>query len=137
MIEPLKSLLELRNSRSVVISMRDDGIAHLASTNLIIDQRSWKILVDDEYEDLNPDNQLMCFFLVIRELETYLSEPDFLKWTAQNGSDASNEKLLEYYRELGKTVYEIKEELGEIDSKISGLDYELRTGVIDRLIATK
>ena len=138
MIEPLESLHDLRRMHDVQISVLQAAEPEgLKCAEIQIGEKSWVILVDDEYDDLIQERQLMCFFLVLRELEIYQSESDFLRWCSQNGWDPKDSKLLYYYKQLGKTVLEIESIIGEIDSKISGLDYELRTGVIDELVAAK
>ena len=135
MIKPLDSLNELRRMHAVkIFILETTDHVDLKCAELFLGNKSWIILVDDEYNDLHEKNQLMCLFLILRELEIYQSESDFLKWCTQNGSNASDTKLLYYYKQLGKTILEIESIIGEIDSKISGLDYELRTGVIDELI---
>ncbi len=137
-LQPLHSLREVRDLHEIRIKLNIFGnIGDLKGVELYIGDESWQVLVDDEYNDLIEDHQLMCLFLVLRELETYLTEPDFLKWCMQNGSDASDFHLLQYYRELGRSVYEIEKRIGTIDSRISSLDYELRTGIIHELIQAK
>ncbi len=77
---------------------------------------------------------LVSFFLVLFSLEIYDDRLDYLDWSKQNLIDSSNVKWLDYYRSLDKTYAEIKSVLGEIDSCISSMDYQLRTGIIDTLI---
>lgn len=136
MLNPLESLIELRNKYGIRITPIESGnIGALKSVELTIENQSWSILIHDEYDDLKVEHQLMCFYLVLRELETYLYEPDFLKWCVHTGSDPKNNQLLQYYRDLGRAVIAIEAILGTIDSQITHLDYELRTGIIRDLIA--
>ena len=135
-LRPLDSLQKLRDDLSIVVvpNILHD-IGSLKGVDLYIGKQSWPILIDDEYNDLREDRQLMALYLVLRELEIYQNEPDFLKWCMHNGSDSSDFYLLEYYRSLGRAIYTIEKLIGQIDSRISSLDYELRTGTIHELVA--
>lgn len=135
-LHPLESLRTLRDDHAIVVKLNYlHDIGALKGVDLSIGAQSWPILIDDEYKDLREDRQLMALFLVLRELEIYQSEPDFLKWCMQNGGDTSDFLLLEYYRSLGRAIYAIEKLIGPIDSCISSLDYELRTGIIRDLVA--
>jgi len=96
--------------------------------------QSWEIYVDDEYGDFELNKPLVSFFLVLFSLEMYDDSLDYLEWCKQNLIDSSNSKWLDYYKSLEKTYAEIKSIFGEIDSCISSMDYQLRTGIIDTLI---
>ena len=102
---------------------------------LTIDDNSWEVLVDDEYNDFSEDHQLMSLFLTLSSLEAYNESNDYLNWCKENGIDPSDSNLIEYYQSLDSIYREIKTILGEIDSCISSMDYQLRTGVIDALIS--
>lgn len=134
-LHPVRSLKALRDDNSILIKLNylHDN-CDLKGVDFIIGEQSWPILIDDEYNDLREDRQLMALFLVLRELEIYQSEPDFLKWCMQNGSDPADFHLLEYYRSMGRSMYAIEKIIGTIDSHISSLDYELRTGIIRELV---
>ncbi len=136
MKSPVDALLALRENHSIYITPNQSfSMERLRSAELRIQQSSWTILIDDEYDDLKEESQLMCLYLILRELEIYQSETDFLTWCNQNGSNAANSMLLQYYKDLGKTTLEIESILGSIDSQITDLDYQLRTGIIEELIA--
>ncbi len=102
-----------------------------------IRNKSWKLYVDDEYKDFDTNKSLLALFLILFSLEMYDDSCDYLDWCKQNLLDSSDKVWLEYYKSLDKIYTEIKNELGEIDSCISSLDYQLRTGVIDVLIGCK
>jgi len=131
----LNSLLELKNANEIRVSLLPSRIDDLQWVTFTIKSSSWNILIDDEYNDLNESSQLMCLFLVLRELEIYQEESDYLKWSAQMGTNINNTDLLVYYKQLGKSIFEIESFIGHIDSQITDLDYQLRTGVIKELIA--
>ena len=101
---------------------------------MAIRSRTWKLYVDDEYKDFNVNKPLVSLFLALFSLEVYRDSTDYLEWCRQNSLSASETKWLPYYKGLESTYSEIKNILGEIDSCISPLDYQLRTGVIDALI---
>ncbi len=96
--------------------------------------KTWKILIQDEYEDFNPHLPLPALYLVFDALEEYQDAEDFLTWCRSLGYDTSNTKLLDYYRGLGNNLNEIQSFFGTIDSGIYPLEYQLRTGVIDELL---
>lgn len=136
MLRPLDSLQKLRDDLSIVVVPNiNHDIGSLKGVDFYIGTQSWPILIADEYNDLREDRQLMALYLVLRELEIYQNEPDFLKWCMHNGSDSGDFYLLEYYRSLGRAIYTIEKLIGQIDSRISNLDYELRTGTIRELVA--
>lgn len=134
-LQPLYSLRELRNIHDISLRLDPfENIGPFKGVRLCIGENAWLILVDDEYNDLREANQLMCLYLCLRSLENYQYEPDFLKWCMHHNADASDFNLLQYYRSLGKTTYEVEQLIGTIDSRISSLDYELRTGIIRELV---
>lgn len=99
-----------------------------------INDKSWQIFIDDEYEHFNPDNLLICLYLILSALEEYKESSDYLQWCKFNNLNASDLIWLDYYKSL-KTIYlEIESELGEIDACISDYDYTLRTGVTEELL---
>ncbi|MCB9196493.1 MAG: hypothetical protein H6598_09740 [Flavobacteriales bacterium] len=109
----------------------------LIPLKLSIDENSWIIYVDDEYQDLNIGNPMMCLFLVLNSLVIYQESTDYLDWCNQNGINSSELKWLDYYQELSSTYSSIDRILGEIDPCIRPLDYQLRTGVVTSLRAFK
>lgn len=100
-----------------------------------IDDRSWNVYIDDEYNDYSDDNALMNLFLILSSLEDYNESKDYLTWCKQYGIDASELHWLDYYKSLGVIYAEIKSSLGLINPCISSIDYQLRTGVIKSLIS--
>lgn len=135
-LQPLHELRELRDNfhiRVIPDAALNTGV--LKGVHFFVEQNSWSILIEDQYNDLREDLQLMALFLVLRALENYQNEPDFLKWCMHKMADSTDFHLLQYYRSLGAAIYDIEQVIGPVDSKISSLDYELRTGIIRELIA--
>lgn len=132
----INNLVDLRNRHQISIQLgQQERLEDLYPVELKIGEKGWTIYVDDEYQDLSKESQLLGLFLTLRELEIYKDETDFLKWCSQNGTSPKNGILLNYYKELGKYIIEIEKKINTIDSCISPLEYELRTEVIDQLIA--
>lgn len=104
--------------------------------DLSINDRSWRILVDDEYQDFLKGNNLMNWYLVLNSLELYIETEDILEWSKELYIEEI-ENFLEYYKALAVTYKEIEKKLGKIDSYISSYDYEFRTGAIRALLETK
>ena len=77
---------------------------------------------------------MINLFLFLRELEVYEDAEDFLVWCNYYHLTPGTKGLLPYYRDLGQVYTEISLILGEVDSCIPILEYELRTGVVKALI---
>ena len=110
--------------------IKDD---YLYFVDLAINNKTWQILVDDEYRDFTPEKPLVNFFLTLCALELYEESTDFLNWCNFLNLSPSNSKWLTYYRDLNTIYREIEQTIGTIDSCITPLDYQLKTGVIDAL----
>lgn len=95
--------------------------------------KSFILYIDDEYKDLDLNNPLLSLTLVLFELEDYEDEEDFLRWCMGKGLSANNTLLLDYYRDLSHTYAAIKKILGSVESKISGLDFQLNAGAAQML----
>ncbi len=99
-----------------------------------INNITWMLYIDDEYEHYNPSNLLLCLFLVLNALEDYAEASDYLVWCTHNSLDSRDLKWLDYYRSLDATYHAIKQQLGSIDACITPLDYQLMTGVAKTLV---
>ena len=130
----LKKLTSLFNKNNIEIkSNASEDIQSFKTLELNLNKNRFSIYIDDEYNDVNEANPLMCFFLILRELEIYKDSTDYLNWCKQLGVNAEVEQLRQYYITLGTSYKKIEKMLGEIDSCISSLDYQLSTGVINQL----
>ena len=127
-----QQLQELIIKFNIHVEVKPHFSKELREIELHIGRKFWKLLIDDEYLYLNKKKQPISFYMVLRELSIYEEEDDFLSWCHQNGSDASSQEILSYYRGLDSTYLEVKEILGIIDPLISDYDYEL--GTIVRLL---
>ena len=92
-----------------------------------------ELFVADEYGDLNESNQLLSLCLVLRELEQYQEAGDYLVWCRYNSLDPSDEQVRAYHMDLRFLSRNIESLLGEIDSCISNLDFELNAGAVQWL----
>ena len=130
----LKKLTSLFNKSNIeIIRNSRDNIQSFKTLELNLNNNLFSIYIDDEYNDVNEANPLMCFFLILRELEIYRDSTDYLDWCKQLGVNANDDQLRQYYISLEATYTELEKILGEIDSCISSLDYQLNTGVIKKL----
>ena len=130
-LEKLASYFK-RNRIEIKINQTKD-IQSFKTLELNLNNNNFIIYIDDEYNDINEANPLMCLFLILRELEIYKDSTDYLDWFKQLGVNANDEKLRQYYFTLGTSYKKIENILGEVDSCISSLDYQLNTGVIQKL----
>ena len=131
----IEALKKLYDTYEIHISVDQNQIRKdLFFVNLCINQKSWSILINDEYLDYCPNRPLVNWFLVLSALEMYQQTNDFLIWCKQNILDASESKWLTYYKSLAIIYQEIETKIGCIDSCISHHDYNLRTGAIVSLL---
>jgi len=137
MSRPVDQISDIIKSKSITISLSNKSIENLQMVTFSVNASQWNILIDDEYEYLEINNQALWYCLVMFELENYAESEDFLSWCREGMINASNSKLLDYYRSLGVTYQEIKQSIGSIDPFISGLDFELRSGDFQELLRYK
>ena len=130
----IKKLKSIYNAHNIAIKrLKRANREGFVLAEITIDSKVWNIYIDDEYGDCTKNKPLVAFYLMLFSLETYKDSIDYLDWCHQNLLDTSDLNWLDYYKTLETTYSEIKEVLGKIDSCISSLDYQLRTGVIDAL----
>ena len=127
-------LRQLYRQGNVSLRLLGDPVDTLLKVGLTISGREYCIYVDDEYGDYEDDRPLCCFFLTLNSLAAYKETEDFLDWCNQYGLDASSEVWLPYYRDLGSIIPSIEKTLGPIDSVITPLDYQLRSGAFQALL---
>lgn len=131
----IDALVALKHHYSIKVTLADDApLCGLIPVNVTINNKNWRLYIHDVHADLNNGHEHFMLYLVLRELERYNDAPDFLRWCAQNGGSSSSLELLVYYKQLGRTIIDIENIIGKINSQISPMDYELRTSVINRLL---
>ncbi len=130
-IEKLESIKALYNASVTKISESPDGLIEI---EFFADFRLWRIYIEDEYEDFDEKNQLLCIFLVLKALEDFAATDDYHGWCNVYGLEASDTVWLHYYRELPTHYAEIEHLFGSISSFISKDDYEMRTGCFGELL---
>lgn len=131
-IELLKQYF--RKNSILIKQGKGSGLDGFLFASLTIDSKSWEVLIEDEYDDFNEANQLICLFLVLVSLEIYAESADYLFWCKENNIDSADLKWLEYYKSLEIVYQEVETKLGRVDSCISSYDYSLRTGVVKHLL---
>ena len=129
----IKMLKSLQIRHHLKVGLASD-VGPLLEVTLSTLDASWNLFVDDEYADFNDKRQLLCLFLVLRSLEDYNDEDDYFKWCALYGLNPAEDKRLRYYQVLAKTYREIVSVIGEPDSCINSLDYQLRSGAFSALL---
>jgi hypothetical protein len=123
------------NKIRVIGNTKDVIISVLIPVDVFIRGKTYTIQINDEYNDLAYNNELLNFILVFRELAIINDTTDFLYWCTLHDYDASNRQLLEYYRNLCTSMEEIAScfKNNEIDYFVSDLDFQLNSGVIQIL----
>ncbi len=99
----------------------------------IIKNRKFKFFVDDEYQDFKIENPLLHLCLVLRELESYQEAEDYLVWCRQRMIDPTDSKARDNHMTLVSVYRNIQMILGEIDSQITDLDFQLNAGAAQEL----
>ena len=125
-IEKLKQYFKSFNI--LIEKLPENGSVDHIWVLLSINQKSWKIYVDDEYINFDKNN-LVAFYLTLSALEQYRDGSDFLVWANENYIIASDSKWLSYYKSLDSIINEIEDIIGDINSQISSYDYTLQTGL--------
>ncbi len=97
---------------------------------LTLDGKSFKLFVDDEYDDFKYNYPVLSFCVVLRELEDYAYCSDYLEWCTVRHIDAADTKGRDYYMGLDKIFNEIETTLGEINSFIPDMDFEFNMGEV-------
>jgi hypothetical protein len=115
LVHPIKGLL---------LARRED----IKGVSVQIGSKTFQLYVDDEYDDLDEKNQVLALCLVLRELEQYDDAEDFLVWCNYKNLSPDSVKARNHHMELGQTFRDIEAILGNIDSQISDLDFELNSG---------
>lgn len=105
-----------------------DGKSYYPSVEFTLGNRTFQLFVDDEYDDLKKNYPLLNFCLVLRELEGYEYSENYQQWCQERFFEPEVAAINEAYEQLALVYKEVKEILGEIDSKISDYDFELNAG---------
>ena len=137
-IELLKKLKKKFNIR--ICRIEKDRIDNqLYPLELTINQKKYIVQTDDEYGDLQIDNELLHLVIALREIETIEAATDYLDWCKQLNLNASNDRLLLYYKKIIDQIFDFKAlfEDGKITSFISDLDFQLNAGSIQLLRLNK
>ncbi len=98
-----------------------------------LNNTSFKLYVEDEYRDLQIDNPILTLCLILRELENYMYEDDYLEWCKAQILEPANSQVSGYYMKLGSIYMEVEKILGKINSHISNFDFELNAGAAQEL----
>ncbi|MBN7816762.1 hypothetical protein [Algoriphagus pacificus] len=128
-LEKLKAFQKAHDIKIQLLGERDE----LLLVNFESNKGSCELYIQDEGEDYDESNQILCLYLVLKSLEDYKDETDFLAWSNFYGLDDFDVFWLDYYRSLDKRVYEIEFHFGKIDPFINSFDYELRAGAFQEL----
>lgn len=132
-----KELLSLKEwQMKYMCNVRGTGTicSNLIQVDFVFNGIHYNLYVDDEYNDFNEENQLLCLYLVLRSLKDYKEEDDFLKWCNLYSLNASDSNWLNYYRSLDFIAQAIENEASEIKIFITDLDYQLRSGAFYELV---
>ena len=126
----LQELHNLQQNFALEVVATDSSKDHMIGVCFQALDKQWHLFIEDEFNDFHPENQLMCLFLVLKALEDYNDEPDFLAWTNYHSLNPADPFWLQYYRDFGPIYDEIATTIGPIDPMISDLDYQLGSGVM-------
>lgn len=94
---------------------------------------SFQLYVNDEYGDLQIENPLLVFCLILRELENYIHQNDYLEWCKSQLLEPANSQVRAYHMDLRNIYKDVEKIIGEINSHISSFDFELNAGAAQAL----
>lgn len=95
-------------------------------------EHSYSLYIDDEYGDLNVDEPLLHFELVLRSLEILQDAQDYEQWLHWQSLEGHPD--LEAHYTKGKNNLKVLEaELGTLSSHIPNIDWELNAGEAQQL----
>ncbi len=98
-----------------------------------LENKSFCLYIDDEYQDLKIGNPILSLCLALRELENYEDANDYLIWCNNLMLKPENSQVRLYYMSLSNIYIEVENILGRIDSQISNFDFELNSGAAQEL----
>lgn len=124
-------------SISIERSSAPEIAERLVPVTVRVATQEWTLHIEDEYDDLSRPAPVMHFYLVLLSLEDYQETDDYLVWCSELMIDANNERLLADYRELGQICNEMEKILGNLETGIAHLHYELRSGPIQALLTQR
>lgn len=130
----LKELIQLKNKFQLSVQAIEASFNTLIPVRFICGLHSWELYIEDEYGYFNVQNQTLCVFLVLRSLEDYQESRDYSNWCHQYGIDSSKVVWQQYYERLKKVYLEVSNSIGEIDSIINPMDFQLSSGDFAKLL---
>jgi len=95
--------------------------------------KTYKLFIDDEYEDLRYNYPLLNFCLVLRELDGYDAARELEVWAQERYLDAKDSQVIKFHQYLAKIYPEIAQILGKIHPHISDWDFEMNAGAAQQL----
>ncbi len=131
-ITRLQQLFEVNDITLTILGKADKDYTFWAK--LSVNDRNWKLYVDDEFGDLDISKPVMGLFLTLSTLLDYSETQDYLEWCKVSNID-QNDEWLDYYRSLAQITQELEQELGSLDPIVSQYDYTMNTGVAKQLRA--
>lgn len=133
----IQALKAIYTKHQVSIKVADDdflaGHQDHPAVDVSLEGQSFRLFVDDEYQDVQINNPILTFCLILRELEHYQEEEDYLKWCTTQFLEPANQQVRAYYMQLGKVYHAVEKIIGEIDSQISNYDFGLNAGAAQAL----
>ncbi len=98
-----------------------------------IQDKTFRIHVDDEYQDLRIESEILNLCLVLRSLEELQDATSFEHWCQSTGINPELGIACSYYETSHQVLEEVKAILGDIDSQISDLEFSLNAGAANFL----
>ena len=129
----INRLAEMYRSHAISIEPGDLNKDSMSLLHFQVEDNSYEIYVQDEFEDLKLNKQLLDLALVLKELELYKDSDDFLEWCKWQGLNASSDFWRNYYTNLDSTYTKVLDKLGTIECPINSMDFELNAGAAQEL----
>lgn len=89
--------------------------------------KSWSMLVYDEFHDLAENKPFITLYLILISLEDYEQTSDYLEWLKEY-QIKQTANYLDYYKSLAEVYADFQEMLDPLESITSSWDYQHRSG---------
>ncbi|MEP2935328.1 MAG: hypothetical protein ABJM06_06395 [Gilvibacter sp.] len=97
-ITQLESFVLEHDCHCTLLQVHYPEFGALVPCNLRLKRYSFDVFLDDEYEDVKRNNQLLLFELSLQSLVQVRESSDFLDWCNQLGLNPVHSSLLDYYK---------------------------------------
>ena len=135
---PVEKLIAYLKSSEIVLDVmplnEDLRAIDYAEVQIQIKERSFIIPVFDEYRDVQRDNPVLWFHLILEACEYFEEADSFATWRFDIGLK-DDEMVADIYQRLKQTVPLLREQICQSPKAVSDYDIQFNTGIAQDLRA--